>query len=112
MKSANRWTRAGLGARTSLLDGGMGAWVKQGGAVTRDVPAAKPGTLATLKTQPLIVEADYVRRHLDAPGIAVVDGRAAATSGTCTMSGFRAGRPLASKIRRTAASFSASPPRP
>ncbi len=68
---------AGLGARTSLLDGGMGAWVKQGGAVTRDVPAAKTGALAALKTLPLVVEADYVRSHLDAPGIAVVDGRAA-----------------------------------
>jgi thiosulfate/3-mercaptopyruvate sulfurtransferase len=67
---------AGLGARTSLLDGGMAAWVKQGGKPTRDVPPAKTGTLATLKTQPLIVDADYVRGNLATPGVAIVDGRA------------------------------------
>lgn len=68
---------AGLGERTSLLDGGMSAWVAQGGTPTREATPAKTGTLAALKTQPLIVDADYVRRHLDAPGTAIVDGRAA-----------------------------------
>lgn len=67
---------AGLGARTSLLDGGMRAWVKQGGRPTRDVPPAKRGRLAALKTQPLIVDAAAVRSQLDADGVAIVDGRA------------------------------------
>lgn len=69
---------AGLGERTSLLDGGMSAWTKQGGAVSREVPPAKPGKLAALKTQALVVDANYVRTHLDTPGTAVIDGRAAA----------------------------------
>lgn len=67
---------AGLGEHTHLLDGGMRAWTAQGGAVSRTVPVAKTGRLSTLKTQPLIVDADYVRSHRDAPGIAIVDGRA------------------------------------
>lgn len=69
---------AGLGERTHLLDGGMRAWTALGGAVSRSVPAAKPGRLGGLKTQPLIVDADYVRGHLDALGIVLVDGRASA----------------------------------
>lgn len=69
---------AGLGDRTTLLDGGMSAWVKQGGALSKDVPEARPGKLAALAIEPLIVDADYVREHRATPGIAIVDGRAAA----------------------------------
>jgi thiosulfate/3-mercaptopyruvate sulfurtransferase len=69
---------AGLGDRTTLLDGGMPAWVKQGGALSKDVPEARPGKLAALAIEPLIVDADYVREHRATPGIAIVDGRAAA----------------------------------
>jgi len=69
---------AGLGDRTTLLDGGMPAWVKQGGALSKEVPEARPGKLATLKIEPLIVDANYVREHRATPGIAIVDGRAAA----------------------------------
>ena len=67
---------AGLGDRTTLLDGGMSAWVKQGGALSKDVPEARPGKLAALTIEPLIVDADYVREHRETPGIAIVDGRA------------------------------------
>lgn len=68
---------AGLGERTSLLDGGMAAWERDGGALSTEVQDVQPGKLAVLQTQPLIVDADYVRSHLDAPGIAVVDARVA-----------------------------------
>ncbi len=67
---------AGLGERTVLLDGGMPAWVRQGRALSQDVPAVQPGTLSALNTQPLIVGADYVRSHLNSPGVAIVDARA------------------------------------
>ena len=70
--------QAGLGDRTKLLDGGMGAWVRHGGALNRKKPSASPGRLSRLDMQELVVDADYVRSHLDAPGIAIVDGRAAA----------------------------------
>jgi thiosulfate/3-mercaptopyruvate sulfurtransferase len=66
---------AGLGDRTSLLDGGMPAWVAAGNETTNVVPAPKKGTLSPLKIKPIVVDADFVKSHLSAPGFAVVDGR-------------------------------------
>ena len=68
---------AGLGSRSSLLDGGMDAWIASGGALTKDVPVATTGTLSPLKIRPIVVDAATVRARLDAPGFAIVDGRAA-----------------------------------
>lgn len=68
---------AGLSSRTSLLDGGMGAWVRAGHEVTLDVPEARAGTLSPLRINPVVVDADYVKAHLGAPGVSVVDARAA-----------------------------------
>lgn len=68
---------AGLGAHSTLLDGGMGAWSAQGGTLSTAVPPYKPGKLPPLRTEPLVVDADYLRTHLSTPGIAIVDGRAA-----------------------------------
>jgi thiosulfate/3-mercaptopyruvate sulfurtransferase len=66
---------AGLGARASLLDGGQDAWTRAGGTVTKDVPAAKTGTLAPLKIRPIVVDAETVKSRIGAPGYAIVDGR-------------------------------------
>lgn len=66
---------AGLGDRASLLDGGQQAWVRDGHAVTADVPPPGTGTLAPLTLQPLIVDAEWVRAHLRSPGVAIVDAR-------------------------------------
>ena len=66
---------AGLGAQTSLLDGGMGAWVREGNKVTDQVPAKRVGTLAPLKTKPIVVNAAYVKAHIGKPGVSIVDGR-------------------------------------
>lgn len=66
---------AGLGANASLLDGGQDAWVRNGGAVTKDVPAAKTGTLSALKLRPIVVDASTVHDRLGKPGFSVVDGR-------------------------------------
>jgi len=68
---------AGLGARTSILDGGMSAWVREGNAVTDAVPPARTGTLSALRIRPVVVDAAYVRAHLGKPGTSVVDARAA-----------------------------------
>jgi thiosulfate/3-mercaptopyruvate sulfurtransferase len=68
---------AGLGARTSLLDGGMRAWVAAGGAVTKEKASPREGRLSALRTQPLVVDAEWVRSHVGKPGISVVDARAA-----------------------------------
>jgi thiosulfate/3-mercaptopyruvate sulfurtransferase len=66
---------AGLGARSSLLDGGQDAWTRAGGTVTKDLPAAKTGTLAPLKIRPIVVDAVTVKSRIGAPGYAIVDGR-------------------------------------
>ena len=66
---------AGLGDRTSLLDGGMPAWIAAGGETTNVVPAVKQGHLSPLKMKPIVVDADFVRSHVNTPGFAVVDGR-------------------------------------
>ena len=85
---------AGLGDRASLLDGGLDGWVKSGHEVTTDVPAPRKGMLAPLKIRPEVVDADYVRAHLQAPKVAIVDARAPAFfDGTQT--GNTLGRPHA-----------------
>jgi thiosulfate/3-mercaptopyruvate sulfurtransferase len=68
---------AGLGSRSSLLDGGQPAWVKSGGALTKEATPAKTGKLSALEIRPIVVDAALVRSRLDAPGFAVVDGRSA-----------------------------------
>jgi len=68
---------AGLGKQTSILDGGMPAWIRSGGTVTAEVPTARKGKLSPLVTQPIIADAEFVKAHLTKPGFKVIDGRAA-----------------------------------
>ncbi|CAN5214297.1 sulfurtransferase [soil metagenome] len=67
---------AGLGARTSLLDGGLGAWKRESRAVSTDVPAVKTAMLSPLKMKAEVVDAAFVKAHLNSPGFSIVDGRA------------------------------------
>lgn len=69
--------QAGLGGRTSLLDGGMRAWIAAGGAVTKEAPAVRTGTLSALAAKPLVVDAAWVKSRIGRPGVAIVDARAA-----------------------------------
>ncbi len=69
---------AGLGAQTTLLDGGMPAWLRAGHAVTGAASPTRRGTLAPLTLRPIIVDAAKVVASLGKPGIAVVDARDAA----------------------------------
>jgi thiosulfate/3-mercaptopyruvate sulfurtransferase len=66
---------AGLGRQSSLLDGGSEAWVREGRPMSTEVPAPATGTLAPLKIQETIVDADFVRSQLEKPGVVVIDGR-------------------------------------
>ncbi|HEX6642482.1 MAG TPA: rhodanese-like domain-containing protein [Thermoanaerobaculia bacterium] len=68
---------AGLGDRAMLLDGGMGAWVRDGHETTDVIPPPRVGKLAPLKIKKTIVDAAFVRANAGKPGIALVDGRAA-----------------------------------
>jgi thiosulfate/3-mercaptopyruvate sulfurtransferase len=84
---------AGLGSNTSLLDGGMQLW-KKSHPLTTAVPASRKGSLSALKTKPLVVDADWVKANVAKPGIAVVDGRAAAF-----YDGVQTGRSMAGQQR-------------
>ena len=66
---------AGLGARASILDGGLEAWRAAHGAVTAAVPAPRRGTLTLHPRGDVIVTTDFVRSHLHDPTIALVDAR-------------------------------------
>lgn len=69
---------AGLGARTSLLDGGLAAWTAEGRpTTTEEPPPPAAGKLSPLKMQPLVVDAAWVRANAAAPNVRVIDGRAA-----------------------------------
>ena len=66
---------AGLGGQTSLLDGGMSAWIKDGHKVTDRASATRVGTLSPLKLKPIVVDAAYVKAHIGKSGVSIVDGR-------------------------------------
>lgn len=67
---------AGLGERTRLLEGGTAAWAALGRPLETATPApAAPGKLSPIRYQPLVVDADFVKAHLTAPGYAIVDAR-------------------------------------
>lgn len=66
---------AGLGARTSLLDGGLAAWRRAGGAVTTEAPQVRPGSLTVRPRADMVVTADWVNGHLRDSSVAVLDAR-------------------------------------
>jgi thiosulfate/3-mercaptopyruvate sulfurtransferase len=65
----------GFGARTSILDGGFPAWQAQGHPVTAEAPAVKPGKVTPCPQSDVIASFDYVRTHLNQPGMHLVDAR-------------------------------------
>jgi thiosulfate/3-mercaptopyruvate sulfurtransferase len=69
---------AGLGARTSLMQGGMPVWVAEQRPTSTEVPASKEGVLSALTIAPLVVDGDYVAANLATSGVRIVDARAAA----------------------------------
>ena len=66
---------AGLGDRSSLLDGGMDAWIKAGHPVTAEVPEPREGKLAPLTIRRIIVDAAWLRENVGTPGVVLVDAR-------------------------------------
>jgi len=65
----------GLGDRTSLLDGGLAAWRSDGRPVTKDLPSVIPGAFTPHPRRDIVVDAEWVRAHLDQPGVALLDAR-------------------------------------
>jgi thiosulfate/3-mercaptopyruvate sulfurtransferase len=66
----------GLGARTSLLNGGLGAWKRAGKAVTGVVPAEARGNLATRTHENLVADAAFVSSVPSRQGYKLIDARA------------------------------------
>ena len=67
----------GLGDRTSILDGGLPAWLAEKRAVTAEVRPIKPGSFTPHPNAKLVVDAAWVNANLNKPGIAILDARAA-----------------------------------
>ncbi len=65
----------GLGDRTSILDGGMPAWIAEKRPVTTAVTAAKPGSFTPHAHTNLVVDAAWVSAHINRPGVAILDAR-------------------------------------
>jgi thiosulfate/3-mercaptopyruvate sulfurtransferase len=67
---------AGLGARTSILDGGLDAWVEAGNGISSEAVAApRPGSLTIKPREGATVDLAAVRAGLDAPAAHVLDAR-------------------------------------
>jgi len=68
-------TYFGLGDRTSLLDGGMPAWVAAGHETTTDVKAAALGKLTPHPHPEIVADAEWVSAHLHQPSVGIIDSR-------------------------------------
>jgi len=69
---------AGLGGRTVLMNGGIGAWKTAGHDVTTEVPRRGNGNVTVRPRDDLIVDAKWVQEYTTEPGYALVDARSQA----------------------------------
>jgi thiosulfate/3-mercaptopyruvate sulfurtransferase len=67
----------GLGDRVAVLDGGLPAWLEEKRPLTTDVPTWQPGHLASQAHREIVVDAAWLRAHLDDRALALIDGRSA-----------------------------------
>lgn len=65
----------GLGAQTSLLDGGFPEWQRAGRPVTAEVKAPKPAKLEPCAQTDVIANLDLVKSSLKKPGVDLIDSR-------------------------------------
>jgi len=77
----------GLGAQTSILDGGFRGWKEEGRPATAEVRAPRAGELKLCPQSDVIATADYVHENVKHSGVAIIDAR-----NTPFYTGERAGR--------------------
>jgi thiosulfate/3-mercaptopyruvate sulfurtransferase len=65
----------GMGGRTSLLNGGLAAWLKDGKPVTAEPPKIAAGKLTRGPVEGLVADASLVRSIADHPDYKLVDAR-------------------------------------
>jgi thiosulfate/3-mercaptopyruvate sulfurtransferase len=68
----------GLSERTSILNGGLGAWAKAGQSTAPEAPAVTPGKLSPKVNQSLFVDAEFVASLSQKSGYKLIDARAPA----------------------------------
>jgi thiosulfate/3-mercaptopyruvate sulfurtransferase len=66
----------GMAGRVSILDGGFDAWKAEARAVSTATPAVKPASFRPRIDADVIVDAAWVRSHLQSPTVNIVDARA------------------------------------
>jgi thiosulfate/3-mercaptopyruvate sulfurtransferase len=66
----------GLGERTSLLNGGLGAWQRAGKAVSSMAPPPIVGKLSARPPKNVVVDAEFVKSVRQRPNHVLVDARA------------------------------------
>jgi thiosulfate/3-mercaptopyruvate sulfurtransferase len=66
---------AGLGAHAALLDGGLPAWTAENRPLTDAATHPAPGHITATPMPSLVVDAGWVKSHLDRRGIVVIDAR-------------------------------------
>lgn len=69
---------AGLGDRTSFLDGGMTAWKAAGHAVTGEKAEVAQGSVTIHPREEIVVDAEWVQAHGNSDGHQLIDARAPA----------------------------------
>ena len=65
----------GLGERTSMLDGGLPAWVAEKRPVVTEVTAPKAGSFTPHPNSKLVVDAAWVSGNISKSGVAILDAR-------------------------------------
>ena len=65
----------GLGGNTSILDGGLPAWTAAGNKTTKDVAAAKPGSLKIAPRDEIVAQAAWVNENLNNASVKIIDAR-------------------------------------
>lgn len=65
----------GLGDRTSILDGGLPAWVAEKRPVSTEVNAPKPGQFTPRPNPKLVVDSAWVNANLNKSNVAILDAR-------------------------------------
>jgi thiosulfate/3-mercaptopyruvate sulfurtransferase len=66
----------GLGAQSSILDGGFAAWKSEGRPITSEVRAVTPGKLDLCPQSDVIASADFVHSNMKHRGVTIIDARA------------------------------------
>jgi thiosulfate/3-mercaptopyruvate sulfurtransferase len=65
---------AGL-SNVAWLDGGQRGWIAAGGTLSTAAAPDRPGKLSPLKLRPVVVDAEFVKAHLNSRSFAIVDAR-------------------------------------